>query len=304
MKEKHPPLYLLTGIILGVLTGLLIAYVILPVQYADNQPSTLSSAQKEVYRALVGRAYLYEADSGRAFSRLALLQDSDLSSVLQAQSQQMLAASADVESARGLALLAAAANHAGQVITPLVPIPTAIETTVSPTSTATNTATLVPTMTITPTGIPATSTRVITVLVVTSTPTQLTSTPFATFTPRPSATPQPTEGAPYELTGQKEVCDDGVSAALLMVEVEDAAGNGVPGVMIEITLGNGGTTDFYTGLYPEIDSGYADYSMSAGSTYSIRVGSGGNPVKGLSIPQCTTAAGKSYEGGLKLTFKQ
>jgi len=38
MRDKHPPLYLLTGIILGILAGLLIAYVILPVSYAYTTP--------------------------------------------------------------------------------------------------------------------------------------------------------------------------------------------------------------------------------------------------------------------------
>ena len=161
MREKSPPLYLLTGIIIGVLAGLLLAYVVLPVRYADTAPATLSTEQKNIYRALVGRAYLYEADSGRAFSRLALLQEPELNSILVAQSQQILAAGGDVDSARGLSLLAAVQTHPEQVITPLVqytPIPETDATLLA-------SVTVAPSPTVTPT-------------VASETPSQPTATPF------------------------------------------------------------------------------------------------------------------------------
>jgi len=293
-RDRQPPLYLITGIVLGLLAGLLAAYVILPVRYANTSPSTLSSAQKDIYRALVGRAYLYEADSGRAFSRLTLLQDVDPKAVLVAQSQQMLAANGDAEAAQGLGLLAV-----GQAITPL-PGPTE----------AAEPATVTPTPTPDPpkAGTAETSatpaqaeTKAATATV---TPTQPTATPFATFTPRAQATPKPTQGAPYVKTDQKPVCDANAEGPLLMVEVYDSAGNGVPGVKVEISLPNGGSTDFYTGLYPEIDEGYADYTMNAGDTYSLRVGIGGDAVSGLTSPQCNAADGSTYAGSLQLTFKQ
>ena len=296
MRDKNPPLYLLTGIVIGALAGLLLAYVVLPVRYADTAPATLSTEQKNVYRALVGRAYLYEADSGRAFSRLALLREPELNSVLVAQSQQMLAAGGDVESARGLALLAAIQTHPEQVITALVqytPIP---ETDATLLASATATAAPTETPAATFTTIPAEPTE---------TPSQPTATPFATLTPRPSATPKPTQGAPYVVVAApKEICDPAASSGLLMVYVEDANGNGVPGVKIEISLPNGGSTDFYTGLYPEINNGYADFSMSPESTYSMRVGVGGDPISNLAIPQCTDGDGKSYTGSLQVTLRQ
>jgi hypothetical protein len=285
MRDKHPPLYLLTGIILGILAGLLIAYVILPVGYADTTPDTLSSSQRQVYASLIGRAYLYEADSGRAFSRLALLQESNLNSVLVAQAQQLVAAGGDTESARGLALLAAEMNQPNLVITPLV------QSTEQPTSiTATPDATIA---TSTPNPTEASPTA-----------TQPTATPFFTLTPRPSATPSPTQGAPYQLVSQSGDCAKNDKGTLLIVNVLGSNGNGIPGVKIEISLPNGGSEDFYTGLYPEINNGYADYTMDANTTYTIRVGSGGQPVTGLQVPQCTGSDGKSYTVDLVLTFKQ
>ncbi|MHC1740210.1 MAG: hypothetical protein AB9897_03755 [Anaerolineaceae bacterium] len=282
MKEKRPPIYLITGIVIGVLAGFLIAYVLLPVNYADTLPSTLSEQQKDIYRSLVGRAYLYEADSGRAFSRLALLGDVDLNSVLVAQSQQLLAAGGDVDSARGLSLLAAAINQPGQVITPLVQ---SSELAITEST-------------------PIDGTSVPTLVIATETPLQPSATPFATFTPRPSATPKPTQGAPYKLVNQSGNCSENDKGSLLIVKVFDTAGNGIAGVKIEISTNNGGATDFFTGLYPEINNGYADYTMDPGVVYSIRVGVGGPAITGLELPTCTSSDGNPYTVNLELTFKQ
>jgi hypothetical protein len=298
MKDRRPPLYLITGIVIGVLAGLFIAYVVLPVRYANTAPDTLSTVQKGDYRSLVGRAYLYEADAGRAFSRLALLQDTDIHAALVAESQQLAASNGDVLSARGLALLAADVAQPGQIITPLVtvvvvqptgtPVPTQFPT--EPTSTE-----LVPSKTPQSTKTPA---------MVTETAVTVTNTPFATLTPRPSATPKPTQGAPYVLVNQSGDCAKNEVGSLLIVNVLDSAGNGAPGVKIEISLPTGGSEDFYTGLYPEISDGYADYTMNAKTTYSLRVGLGGDPTTGLQLPQCTTGDGKAYTVDLVLTFKQ
>ena len=280
MKDRQPPLYLLTGIIFGVLLGLLIAYVILPVRYSNTEPNTLSNSQKGIYRALIARAYLYEADSGRAQSRLALLQDQDPGTILAAQAQKLLAAGGDPLSARGLALLAAGLTQPDIMITP-------ITTTMQPTATS---VVIEPTFTVIP-ALTSTS-----ILSVTSTPVPMTATPFATLTPRPSATPKPTQGAPYKFVNQKDVCESGQPKSLLMVYVFDSAGEGVAGVKIEITPAGGGTSDFYTGLYPEISNGYADYQMTMDATYSLRVGIGGDLVSDLAIPECG--------GSLELDFKQ
>ena len=281
MKEKRPPLYLITGIVIGLLAGVLISTVILPVRYTDTDPSTLSVAQRETYRALIARAYLYDGDRSRALARLALLGSGSSADELVAQAQQMVAANGDTLSAKGLALLAGAMTDPNMVITPLAngqagftpELPTAAGTT--PTAAKTNT-TLPPT-----------------------------STPFATYTPRPTATPKPTQGAPYQLVGDpKPVCDPESDRSLLIVYVYDSEGNGVSGIEIELSVTDGGSSSFYTGLYPEISSGYADYEISAGILYSLRVGVGGVVITGLEAPQCPGGESNSYPGSLELTFKQ
>jgi hypothetical protein len=298
MRDKYPPLYLFTGIFIGIVIGLLVTFVLLPVRYSDTSPATLSETQRNVYRGLVGRAYLYEADSRRAFSRLALLQDSDLQSALVSQSQQMSAAGSDAEIAKGLSLLAGVFTDPNQVITPLVQ---SSEVDVpAQTITPGTTGTEVPTQNITPDA-----TGTMNPTEATQTPVQPTKTSFATFTPRPSATPQPTQGAPYSLVSDpKTDCDASSITSQLMVYVYDANGNGISNVKIEISVPNGGSTTFFTGLYPEINNGYADYTMSPDTVYNLRVGIGGDIINGLSVPQCTASDGSTYSGNLVLTFKQ
>jgi hypothetical protein len=279
MKDRQPPLYLITGIIIGLLVGVLISKVILPVRYTDVSPNTLSADQKDIYRGVIGRAYLYEGDRTRAFTRLALLGDESLGDVLVSQAQQMVAANKDTLSARGLALLASALTNPNAVITPL-----AAQAQVD---TLTDEPSLTRTVSATKTSIPPTAT------------------PFATYTPRPTATAKPTQGAPYQLVGEpKEICNPESNIPLLIVYVYDSAGDGMGGVQIELSVADGGSSSFFTGLYPEINSGYADYEMMSGVTYSLRVGVGGDILSGLTIPQCTANDGSSYPGSLELKFKQ
>jgi hypothetical protein len=275
MKGRQPPLYLITGVVLGLLAGLLISYVILPVRYSNTSPNTLSAAQRSVYRGLVARAYLYEADPARAFSRLALLGEENLGEQLVSQAQQMVASNADSASARGLALLASVLTNPEVVITPL----------------AVQVSTPTPDLTKNP---GATNTSI-----------PPTSTPFATYTPRPTATLKPTQGAPYQIVGEpKNICDPARGTPLLMVFVYDKSGAGISGVQLQVSVTNGGQNDFFTGFYPEISEGYADTEMMAGFTYSLRVGEGGEVLSGLAPPECTRADGSTYPGSLEVKFKQ
>jgi len=132
--------------------------------------------------------------------------------------------------------------------------------------------------------------------------TAITSTPANTASLRATATPQPTQGSPYQMVSKEDVCLPG-AAPLMRIHVQDSQGNPVMGVKIEITLVNSAPAYFFTGLYPEIDNGYADYLMISSTLYSLRVGEGGQLVTGLQAPVCT-ADGSSYTGGLKLVFKQ
>ena len=74
-KTRQAPLYLLTGLIIGLALGLLIGYRILPVQFFDITPSSLQQDYKPEYLAMVALAYEADQDIGRAQSRIRQLMD-------------------------------------------------------------------------------------------------------------------------------------------------------------------------------------------------------------------------------------
>ena len=283
MNEKRGSLYLVTGLVLGLLIGVLVSQYLLPVRYTDTEPATLRSDQRELYRSLVARAFLVEADTRRATTRLQLLNDPTIVEDLIAQAQTALASPDGQQEARAMALLAASLSQPGLMITPL---PARVTPIVSLPATATSTSAL-PTVAAT----------------FTATMPPPTPTPGSTQAPPATVTPLPTQGSPYQLLSREEVCSSPDDAPLLQVIVQDSQGNPVAGVKIEITLVNSAPTYFYTGLYPEISSGYADYGMTRDGVYSLRVGEGGSLVTGLQAPQCSSE-GTSYTGGLKLVFQQ
>lgn len=285
MSEKQGHLYLLTGLIIGVLIGVLLS-MMLPVHYTDTDPSLLQNADKDLYRSLIARAYLVEVDHNRARARLELLGDVNPQDALVAQAQQLLASGGSEEESRALALLAAAINEGVVQITALPnlndrPVSPPLETVadnlpaVDPTSDSTKD--------------PAAA---------------VTRTPLATVTPRPTITPLPTEGSPYELVEQSEICDADLTTSLIQVYVFNREDNPVAGVRIEISITDRGMEAFYTGLYPEISPGYADYQMVEGMIYNLRVGTAGQLVQNLSIPRCETDDGQSFPGSIKLVFKK
>ena len=102
-KRSH--WYLLSGILLGIAAGLILAWLIFPVVYEDTSPASLSEGYKEIYRRAVAEAYAATGDLGRAKSRLNLLENDDVVFALGAQAQRALAAGRDKE-AQALALLA------------------------------------------------------------------------------------------------------------------------------------------------------------------------------------------------------
>ncbi|MBG0770961.1 MAG: hypothetical protein H0S82_04595 [Anaerolineaceae bacterium] len=116
--ERKPfPWYLLTGLVLGFLLGLLYAWWVNPVVYSNTEPATLRSDYQENYRLVIAQAYAATGNLERAESRLALLRDEDAIFELGSQAQQALAAGFS-EDARALALLASALQGDPQALIP------------------------------------------------------------------------------------------------------------------------------------------------------------------------------------------
>lgn len=282
--QNRGPWFLFTGLILGLVIGLAVSRLALPVKYVDAVPAALLPADQENYRRLVALAYQADGDLGRARARLAQLNDSD---PVRALNDQAVVGGNSPQEAGALAKLAEALANA--------PAAAQEQPTAAPRATRTLAAET-PGITATPTleeGGDA---------VRTATPEpSATPTPRASFTPRPTLA-LPTVGAPFSVKGRERVCDPAQPAGLLQVWVENAAGEPAAGVRVTVTW-DGGEDSFYTGLYPNISSGYADFAMSAGVSYSLRVGDGGETAGDLSAPTCT-AQGKSFNGGWKITFSQ
>ncbi len=279
-------------LIAGFILGLIYAWIISPIRYIDASPNTLRADFKEKFRSTIAAAYAATHNLERAKARLALLGDLDPIQTLSAQAQRMLANGESFEIVQQVASLAADLRSGVAAVLPSttnppssIEQPLALTNAPSPSSTT-------PAAQISP-PLDATST----VLVVS---TQLA---FDTPTPRPTRTPLPTQGAPYQLISQDNVCNPNLTDGLMQIDVMDSQGHQVPGVEIIISSGPG-EEHFFTGLKPEIADGYADYIMQADVTYTLRVGPSGHPISSLSAPGCPDTHGQTYTGGLKLTFQQ
>ena len=53
MRENRGPLYLLTGLLIGLAFGLAYAWLIEPVQYAGAAPNSLYLPARDQYRAMI-----------------------------------------------------------------------------------------------------------------------------------------------------------------------------------------------------------------------------------------------------------
>ena len=107
-KDERGNWYLITGVVLGIILGILFTWVISPVEYVDTAPESLTNEFKDQYRVLIASAYVANGDLVRAKARLELLGEADTYLVVAEQAQQMLAEGGSVEEAQALGRLALA----------------------------------------------------------------------------------------------------------------------------------------------------------------------------------------------------
>jgi len=291
-EEKRGNWYLLTGLILGVAIGLGYAWMINPVEYVDAPPYALRQDFKEQYRTLIAVAYLYNGDLERAIYRLEALQDEDITRTLAMQAQQALAEGRPEIETQALGRLAVALGQGPEPVasetTPAAPsvLPSSTQTPPSPTTVVAS-PTSAESSTLTPTPISALHTP------------QATNTPLPTLSP----TPTPTLGAPFVLQDAFQVCNPNLELPRLEVVVRDAAGQEVPSVELVVSW-SGGEEHFFTGLKPELGLGYADFEMTVGMIYTLRLAEGGQPLENLAALECAAEDGTRYWGGWKALYIQ
>lgn len=313
MEDRRGPWFLLTGLILGAALGLLYSWVLSPVKYVDTAPLSLRADFKDTYRKVIAAAYASSKDIGRARARLALLDDSDPAQALAAQAQRILAEGGSSADARSLALLAGGLGQRPASSETPAPSQKPSLLPLTPTPSPTLTATASPTLTVTPLfTITPSPTAGLTQLLPSATPTRPTPTLTVTSATRvrvtplptqPSLTPTLTPGLPFVLKERSKVCDASRLDPLLEVQLNDAAGNPVPGIEIRISWTNG-EDHFFTGFKPEVNPGYADFLMTPDTTYNLQIQDGGAPVSGITTVVCTQPDGQTYPGGWYLKFSQ
>lgn len=267
------------ALLVGLALGLAYAWIFAPVKVADASPSALRADFKDRYRAVIAAAYVANNDLPRAEARLALLDDPDSYQALSGQAQRALS-SGDALQSYQLAQLASALQGIGAV----VPSSTPTEAVAPP----------VPPRDETPVPLPATSTP------------SDESAPFPEYTPtaRPTRTPTPRPGSPFELASQEIVCDETLPEGLLQVFAMLTTGRRqIPGVEFILSWA-GGEERFFTGFKPELGNGYADALLSAGVMYSLRAADGGVLLSDLTPPTCTKTSGENYYGGLKIILQR
>jgi hypothetical protein len=322
MREKRGrgPWYLVTGFVLGAVLGLAYAWVVDPIEYLDTAPISLRADFKDEYRALIASAYVASGDLARAESRLTLLGDGDTARVLAEQAQRAMAEGQSPQDAQALGVLAVAV---GQGLTPAAVTPMtsdtpaiapsstiaptlkptlspALMTTSAPTVTLTLTSTLEEDIVGTPEDNPGAGDSATETLAPTE---DARRTPFPTDTPFPTRTPTATPGAPFVLREQTFVCEQTLRDPLIQVFVEDIDGRPVPGVEVVVNWEEG-ENHFFTGVKPDLGMGYADFIMTPGVVYSLRLVAGGEIFPDLTPAECETAAGSHYWGSWIMVFEQ
>ena len=265
--------YLLTGLIIGILVGLVISWVLFPLRYVETTPSSLRSDFKDDLRLLIAQAYHIDQNLERAKNRLELLGDADLIQAMTIQTQSLLETGDPSGKAYLLAYLADALKRA------LLPDSTGTQV-ISP-------GTLLPSET------PFSLTNQ-------SSPTDSIGLAFTPFL-LPELTTTPTMVSPFVLKSIQQNC--GVDAIPLLLEFNVLDGNGVPLAGQEIIIiWDSGEDQIFTGLNPAKGNGYANFWMTPGQVYSIQMGLNGVPISGISAPTCSGSS--STQGGLLLIFQQ
>ncbi len=282
MNEKRGIGYLFTGFFLGLLLGLGYAWFINPVTFQDISPADLKENQQYQYRLMIVRAYAYDQDVERALARLKLLKDDSVLGSLNEMRDDFEKSPADPRDLQAVqALLLAFGQtpvNAGEKDLVSATDPLGVLST--PTLVLHRSATLTP-------GTPEPG-----------------RTALPATTPIVLLTPSPTTAASYRYSEKNYVCDPNLPEKLLQVQVYTRSGEPVPGAKVTVSWEEGKESVFYTGFYPDMGPGYADFMMSQGHSYTVTVGDSDSKISGLLVTSCRKADGASYFGSVLVKFIQ
>jgi len=271
---------LILGLAIGIGGGLAYAWLINPVRYENIGPRQLAATDQDQYVLMVSHAYSADLDLARAQKRLETLGQADSAAHVSALADAGYVHGSDPNDIRALTVLAEAlGGHplAAEVFSGTLPAPNNADG--SATGTFEGIASLTPTS----------------------------QEPSATPTPEIAVTATSTpisipENATMKLTVLKPICVESDAAGRLEVYVVDQAGGGIAGVEIQVSW-DGDSDSFFTGLKPEISSGYADFQMEPNLTYTVTLPGLSEPVVGINSADCLTETGQTTTPGYQLVFQ-
>lgn len=292
------------AVALGLGAGLLVAWVIAPVQYVDTEPRTLREDHRTAYIQLIAQAYAVDGNLERARARLALLDEGDAALAATAAAQRLAASGASAEAVQALSALAAdlGARPAATALAAATPTSAMAATATERLSQGTATPPPGDTLTPEPSATLPTPTPPDTA---TFTPSP-TVTPPPTITPRllPTRTPTPTPLGAFLFAHQQQMCDPTQTEPLIQVITQDRSGEEIGGAEVVVEWAQG-FDHFFTGLKPELGAGYGDFTMTEGIEYTVHLAeSPGARVGPLVAETCTGPTGAQFPGAWRLVFRQ
>lgn len=246
------------GAILGLILGLIYAWLIDPVELYNTTPDLLRSDYRHEWVRLAALGYLADGDLERAERRLEGLPQEDVQAALAALIESYAAQGRSAEVVRPLSQLAFRLGvRTAAMLIYLEPPPS------SPTPEPTST--------------------------LPSPPTQAPPAPTPTPTPTPFLSPLPSL-LPYRVISQTQICTTTLPRLQVLVraapEEEGEERTPLPGVVLWLTW-PGGADRAVTGLRPEVDLGYADFTLETGVSYALSVDEPVAPlISGLTVQPC------------------
>lgn len=272
---------------MGLTLGLVYAWLIEPVELVNTTPDMLRSDYQHEWIRLAALAYVTDGDLQRIQLRLETLPQAEIQEALAALIEAYARQGRPAETMRALSNLASQLG----VHTPAMEVYLGAEPPA-------------PTPIPPPTPPPEPS------------PTPIPSSTDPMVTPKPlPPTPPPTAvfPSPHRVLSQTMICE-GPTAQLQVVvwaapeqaeegdeaeeaEPETEPPTPLPGVVLWLTW-PGGADRAVTGLRPQIDPGYADFTLHPDTVYALSVGEPNAPVvSGITIPACPAAAGQEPGAG-------
>ncbi|MEE4193779.1 MAG: hypothetical protein V2J07_01140 [Anaerolineae bacterium] len=291
--------YLFTGALIGLVLGLILSLAFFRLRWVDITPASLTFEDQKEYVSAVALCYDAEKDIGRARARLEMMEPSLPLPNFVNQFGSHVRADDNGPSHRMLSIyyLAIDLSDGAIQLEGLEEYLNQDEEEASPVEeTEPEEESALPTATLEMAATQPTQTMSEESSGEESEPITEDLTP-----PDPVAQTVEVNDQPFQLAERLNFCDQNLAKQL---QVEVLGDDGVPlqGVQIFIQW-DGGTETFFTGLYPEINDGYADFDMTGEIIYQLQVGAESLFVDNIQGNLCELGDGTTYFGGVWLKFR-